>query len=151
GVAILLATALLVVGAWVAGRLGLLPSDASDGYVIGIALAAALILLTSVGAAILSAGRSGFAPIAIGMGAGLVLVRSPAGSGEPGTRRGLVPVGARSVLLAGAFLVVFGLVYAATMTPSPRDGVQPVEFMDEAFYSILGRDLVRTGAETWIT
>ena len=34
------------------------------------------------------------------------------------------------------------------MAPSPRDGVQPVEFMDEAFYSVLGRDLATTGSET---
>ncbi len=31
------------------------------------------------------------------------------------------------------------------MAPSPRDGVQPVEFNDEAFYSVLGRDLAITG------
>ena len=34
------------------------------------------------------------------------------------------------------------------MVQSPRDGVQPIEFMDEAFYSILGADLARTGVET---
>ena len=32
--------------------------------------------------------------------------------------------------------------------PSPRDGVQPLEFMDEAYYAILGADLAETGTET---
>ena len=31
---------------------------------------------------------------------------------------------------------------------SPRDGVQPLEFNDEAYYSILGADLARTGTES---
>ena len=30
----------------------------------------------------------------------------------------------------------------------PRDGVQPVEIDDEAFYAVLGRDLATTGTET---
>ena len=40
------------------------------------------------------------------------------------------------------------LLYGATLAPSPRDGVQPVEFADVAFYSVLGRDLATTGVET---
>ena len=31
---------------------------------------------------------------------------------------------------------------------SPRDGVQPLEFMDEAYYSVLGADLAKTGTES---
>ncbi len=34
------------------------------------------------------------------------------------------------------------------MVLSPRDGVQPIEFMDTAYYSVLGADLARTGTET---
>ena len=52
---------------------------------------------------------------------------------------------------AGAFVVAIALLYGSTMAPSPRDGVQPVEYMDEAFYAVLGRDLRTTGTEAnWL-
>ncbi len=44
-------------------------------------------------------------------------------------------------------MVVLGLLFGMTLAPSPRAGVQPVEFMDEAFYSILGRDITSSGLE----
>ena len=34
------------------------------------------------------------------------------------------------------------------MAQSPRDGVQPLEFMDEAYYAVLGADLAKTGTES---
>ena len=47
------------------------------------------------------------------------------------------------------FVVAIALLHGATMAPSPRDGVQPVEYPDAAFYSVLGRDLATSGLE-WI-
>jgi hypothetical protein len=37
------------------------------------------------------------------------------------------------------------------MAPSPRDGLQPVEFNDQAYYAVLGRDLAATGVETTLS
>ena len=53
-----------------------------------------------------------------------------------------------AVLGGAVFIVAVALLYGSTLTPSPRDGVQPVEFKDEAFYSVLGAELARTGTET---
>ncbi len=53
-----------------------------------------------------------------------------------------------ATLVCGVFLVVVGLVYGATMAPSPRDGVQPLAFFDEAFYSVLSSKLAHTGVES---
>ncbi len=44
--------------------------------------------------------------------------------------------------------MVVALLYGSTLVLSPRDGVQPVEFTDEAFYSNLGAELARTGTES---
>ena len=46
------------------------------------------------------------------------------------------------------FVVAVALLYGSTLAPSPRDGVQPVEWTDLAFYAVLGRDLATTGTET---
>ncbi len=58
----------------------------------------------------------------------------------------------RSIALAalggGAFVVAIALLYGSTMAPSPRNGVQPVENRDEAYYAVLGRDLATSGTET---
>jgi hypothetical protein len=55
---------------------------------------------------------------------------------------------ALGILGCVAFIVLFALLYGSTMSASPRNGVQPVEFADEAFYAVLSRDLSRTGTET---
>src|SRR6185369_1671484 len=72
--------------------------------------------------------------------------RSSTASAKPTSadHRQLVPA-----LLGGAvFIAAVALLYGATMAPSPREGVQPVEFSDEAYYSVLGADLARTGTES---
>ena len=52
-------------------------------------------------------------------------------------------------LIGGAvFVTAVALLYGATMAQSPRDGVQPLEFMDEAYYAVLGADLAKTGTES---
>lgn len=53
-----------------------------------------------------------------------------------------------AVLASACFIVVVGLVNGSTLVQSPRYGEQPLEFMDEAFYSVLGADLTTTGTET---
>ncbi len=54
---------------------------------------------------------------------------------------------ALAALGGGVFIVAIALLYGSTMAPSPRDGVQPAENRDEAFYAVLGRDLATTGTE----
>ena len=53
-----------------------------------------------------------------------------------------------AVLGGGVFVVAVALLYGSTLVQSPRDGVQPLEVMDDAYYSILGADLAKTGTET---
>jgi hypothetical protein len=43
---------------------------------------------------------------------------------------------------------VIALLYGSTMTLSARDGLQPVEKTDVAFYAVLGRGLAATGTES---
>ena len=51
---------------------------------------------------------------------------------------------AASVALIGATVLVF----ASTLTPGARDGLQPIEFTDSAYYSVLAVDLNATGTES---
>ncbi len=53
-----------------------------------------------------------------------------------------------AVVGGAVFVVAVALVYGSTLIQSPRDGVQPTEVMDTAYYAILGRDLAQTGTET---
>jgi hypothetical protein len=53
-----------------------------------------------------------------------------------------------TALLGAAFVVAVAVLYGSTIAPSPRDGLQPVEFNDEAYYPVLGRDLAMTATET---
>jgi hypothetical protein len=165
GEALLFGGVSLLFGIWVARWVGLLSSDAPAGETLGVGLASGLLVLAAWWAAIWSGGRSSFTPVAIGFGIAiaLALVRRRRVQGDGGTRAsappepaGNAPVGRwsrhRSLVLTtlagGAFVVAVALLYGSTMAPSPRDGVQPVENNDEAFYSILGRDLAVTGSET---
>ena len=45
------------------------------------------------------------------------------------------------------FVVVIALLYGSTMALSPRDGVQPIEKTDVAFYAVLAKGLAATGTE----
>ena len=142
---------------------GLLERDAPAGEVLGVGLASGLMVLAAWWAAIWSGGRSSFTPVAVGfaIAVGLALTRSAGRQIAADAHESELPHGddtppeptqGRSLLLTvvagGAFIVAVALLYGSTMAPSPRDGVQPVEFNDEAFYSVLGRDLATTGTET---
>jgi hypothetical protein len=155
GQGLLFGAVCLVVGVWLARLVGLLPPDAPAGETLGVGLAAGLLVLASWWAAVASGGRSSFTPVAIGftIAIGLAVVRRTRATedAEPGitelplpNRRGLLV----AVLGGAVFVVVVALLYGSTLVQSPRNGVQPLEVMDEAYYSILGADLATTGTET---
>jgi len=155
----------LLFGIWVARKVGLLRTGAPAGEALGVGLASGLMVLAAWWAALASGGRSSFTPVAVGFAVAIALAM---------VRRARVPADAESVVSArteptdkttaarsprhrsliltalagGVFIAAVAVLYGSTMAPSPRDGVQPVEFNDEAYYSILGADLAKTGTET---
>ncbi len=164
GEALVLAAGSLLFGVWVARRVRLLRRNAPLGETAGVGLAVGLIILTSWWAALWSGGRSSFTPVAVGFAISIALTLRPRGALKGTDRAAAVPDPERSSFLghraprgqrlvatmaATAFIVGVALLYGSTMAPSPRDGVQPVEFMDEALYAVLGRDLAvdRNGSE----
>ena len=167
GQGLLFAAAALLFGTWASRIVGLLRSDAPAGETLGVGLASGLMVLAAWWAAIWSGGRSSFTPVAIGFGVAIALgvarrIRrrttghdGEAASARPGQDSSAAhrPQPRRTHLiltaLAGAvFIVAISLFYGSTMAPSPRDGVQPVERIDLAFYAVLGADLATTGTET---
>ena len=163
GLALVLGGACLVFGVCVARIVGLLPAGAPAGETLGVGLASGSMVIAAWWAAIWSGGRSSFTPVAVGfaIALGLALARHarrgaaddavvlpdadvPAADTRPSRRRSLL----LAVLGGAAVVVVVALLYGATMAPSPRDGVQPVDGPDEALYGVLGRDLAISGTET---
>jgi hypothetical protein len=163
GIALLFGAGILLFGIWAARTVGFLERDAPPGEMLGVGLASGLMVLAAWWAAIWSGGRSSFTPVAIGFVIAIAVAvarrdRGQAAVGEPDLEGSNdettatswsqnVPL-ARTALAGGLFIVAVALLYGSTMAPSPRDHLQPVEFSDEAFYSILGRDLATTGTET---
>ena len=155
----------LLFGIWVARIVGLLAPDAPAGETIGVGLTSGLLVLAAWWAAIASGGRSSFTPVAVGFAIAIVLAvarsrrwaadvdalaTEPAMVANKATaarsaRRGNLIV---ATLGGAVFVVAVALLYGSTLTLSARDGVQPLEFTDEAYYSVLGADLARTGTET---
>lgn len=158
GVGLLFGGVCLAFGLWVARRVGLLPRDAPVAEAIAVGLASGLIVLATWWAAIASGGRSAFTPVAVGfaIAIGLAIARPAdvprrepraAATARASNRNGWI----FALVLGGGFVTAIALLYGSTMELSPRDGVQPIEFMDVAFYSILGADLGRTGSETFVS
>jgi hypothetical protein len=163
GEALLFGGGSLLFGTWVARTVGLLRSDAPAGETLGVGLATGLMVLAAWWAAIWSGGRSSFTPVAVGLGVAITLAvaqraqrrtaavhtAEPSSSDDDGaTIRARPPRRRHLVLaaLAGAtFVVAVALLYGSTLAPSPRDGAQPVERTDVAFYAVLGADLAATG------
>ncbi len=160
---VIFAALCLTLGVWAARRVGLLGRDVPATETLGVGLACGLVVVAAWWAAIWSGGRSAFTPVAIGFLAAILL--SFGRGRRPAKDHGLVAVATvgsglpqkwwsrneRLILtaVAGAgFVVAIGLLYGSTMAPGPRDGVQPVEFMDEAYYAVLGQNLAATGTET---
>jgi hypothetical protein len=160
-IALVCSVVVFAVGYLFARLIGVLDDSAPEAEIVGVALAIGLVMIALFWAAIASGGRSAFTPPAIALAACLPLVAlrsrrrrltvQSAQSADPnqiGRSRREPRVGLAVVVAAGLFVGLVGLTYGATMAPSPRAGVQPVEFMDEAFYSVLGGELSRTGVET---
>jgi hypothetical protein len=142
-----------------ARRFGALAPEARDGEVLGIGLAVGLLVLSAIWAGAASGGKSAYTPVAVILALAIAWTtsRRDTTSGAPATgatrgRQGpmalLLPVGWGTIAGAIGFLFVVVLVYASTIALVPRDGAQPVEFMDEAYYAVLGRDVSTTGIET---
>ena len=165
GEALLFGGAALLLGTRVARMVGLLKADAPAGETLGVGLASGLMVLAAWWAAIWSGGRSSFTPVAIGLAVAITLavvreVLRPSAADDLASARAEIdgdiqaaqPSRRRSLILTtlagAAFVGAVALLYGSTMAPSPRGGVQPMEYMDEAFYSVLGRDLAVTGTET---
>ena len=143
---------------------GLLGSDAPAGETLGVGLASGLL----VRGRLVGGDRIGWTQF-LHAGGGRVRRRDRPGPGpveatcrgseasrrrRPTTptrrtcpRRRTARASIVAVLAGGLFIVAVALLYGSTMVLSPRDGVQPVEFADEAFYSVLGADLAKTGTE----
>ena len=151
GQGLLVGAVCLAFGKWLARYVGLLTIDAPGGETLGVGLASGLLVLASWWAAIASGGRSSFTPVAIGFAAALALAVTRRRRDGPDDADAHIP-GRRfpsSALMGGAvFVIAVALLYGSTMALSARDGVQPLEFNDEAYYSVLGADLARTGNES---
>jgi hypothetical protein len=154
GAAAVVGLLIVGMGVWIARGVGILYPDTPDGETLGVGLGVGAIVTASVWAAVASGGRSVFLPVAVCFAATVAMCaqralrvrRGP--TAMRGRRLPRLPVGNRTLIGSLAFIAAVGLSYGATIAPSPRDGVQPVEWTDEAFYSILGRDLFVTGTET---
>lgn len=145
--AVILAATCALAGTWMARRVGLLSRDVPHGETLGVGLGLGLLVLAAWWAAIASGGRSSFTPVAVAFAlallcAGRILSKPDSASSAP--RGSVVPV----ALAAVAMVVGVGLLYGITLAPSPREGAQPIEFYDVAYYSVLGADLARTGTES---
>ena len=150
-VALLLGVACLALGTWAARRVGLLHRDAPASETLGVGLGSGLLMFAAWWATIGSGGRSAFTPVAIAFVAALVLRRRESRSRVPATsirerRPRFSRVGA--AVAAGGFVLAVGLIYGSTMAPSPRNGQQPIEYTDVAYYSALALNLNQNGTES---
>jgi hypothetical protein len=146
-VAIALAAGCLTGGMWLATRVGILPEDSGEGERVGVGLAVGLLVLAAGWAAVASLGRSAFTPVAVGLAVATLLAyrrRTPEAEAagahlhRPGHR---VMPSITGLVGVAVFVSVVGLGYGATISPSPRNGTQPVEFFDMAYYAVLANDL----------
>ena len=121
-----------------------------------------LMILAALWAAIGSGGRSSFTPVAVGFAVAIALavvrredvpgrglLRSSRWPSQ--TKRPRPSPGRKSLILTRWPVPCSsscGPSIRVDLAPSPRDGVQPVEFRTDAFYAVLGEDLATTGTET---
>jgi hypothetical protein len=151
-----LATALFtLVGSWVYRRMDLFPRDATVVERTGISLSLGSMILISWYAALASGGGSSFTPVAISfaviVGLAAIRRRRPqprdrdpvSATSSPDERKRVIGI----AIFAVAFLAITALLYGSTMATRATDDGTPVEFMDTAFYSVLGRDIGINGVE----
>ena len=132
----------LVIGVAVGRRSGLLLPDATRGELLGIGLGLGLLALAAGYALVASRGATSFGPALIALGIAVALGRHRGRLPRPDRRSVMTALGAL------AFLVGAMVLYGITTSPSPRDGLQPIEFMDEAYYAVLSAQLGETGLES---
>ena len=144
-IALLAVPVLVVVGVPVARRIGLLDAsiDGDRGTTFAVGLSVGLVVVAAAWASVASGFRSVFVPVAAFLIVAIALGPGRLSLPSRPDRRAFRTAGA-----AAAFVVVMGMFYASTIAPSPRDGVQPVEFFDVGFYSSLGADLAQNGTES---
>ena len=142
--AVLAATTLVAVGigTGIGRRIGLIREGAAPGEVLGLGLGLGLLACAVTYATVRSGGTTVYLPAFVGL-----LATTALGRGRLGPPRGLRRyAGPMVVLLLSA--VAVSVLFGVTIAPSPRNDVQPVEFMDEAFYAALGAELRASGSET---
>jgi hypothetical protein len=152
--ALFLGLACLVLGSWIARRVGIINLDSPAGETLGVGLGTGLLVVAATWATLGSTGRSCFVPVAVTLvTSGILGVRTSrahAGAASPAIptrhlpRRPIV----KAAALGAAFIVSAGLFFGSTVAPSPRGGVQPVAYQDHAYYAALAQGLSRTGAES---
>ena len=145
----------LIVGLLLVRHVGLPAPRPSMLESTAVGLGSGLIALTSWWATVGSGGGSAFTPVGLAFAVAVALAarqrRSVVAHGPTawklqGSPRRVAAIG----VLAGAFTVAIAHLYGSTMVLTARDGVQPVEFVDTAFYSALGAHIAETGVEsTW--
>jgi hypothetical protein len=151
----------LILGVWVSRSVGLLEREAPAGETLAVGLATGLLVGATLWAAWASGGRSSYTPSVVGFAVAVVIAITQRGpmTTPPlsGTHRETAGRTTRwppprglwiAVTLAAASVAAIGVLFGSTMVLSPRDGVQPIEFMDTAYYAVLGADLARTGTES---
>jgi hypothetical protein len=130
------------VGAVIGRRVGLIREDASPSEALGLALGIGLLACAVTYATVRSGGTTVYLPAFVGLLAAIAFGRGQVRS-EGGLGRYAAPLAA--VLLSA---VAVSILYGITIAPSARNGMQPVEFMDEAFYAALGAEIRASGSET---
>jgi hypothetical protein len=141
-VAVMVAALAGGVGWLVVRRAQLLPARAAALDLVAISMGIGLIAVAAGYAAVKSGGASAFTPSAIALFIALCIGRGSTPYGRARRSTQLVILG-----LAGAAWLV-AIVHGTTIAPSPRDATQPLEFMDEAYYSVLSVQLAETGLES---
>jgi hypothetical protein len=141
----------LLLGTWATRRVGLLDRDAPLGETVAVGLGSGLLVFAACWGAVASGGRSAFTPIAATLVVAVILaLRSPRSTEADRSGADARPRFSRfhAAIVAAFFVGTVGLAFGATMAPSPRDGVQPVEHRDQAFYSGLAASLNLNGTES---
>lgn len=132
----------LGLGTVIARRTRLLQRGDPYGQTIGVGLSIGLLTIAAGYATLVSRGSSTLSPIFVA-----ILLATAVGRGRP--HLGLPDGRAwRLGLSAAVFMIVVGLTYGSTIALSARDGAQPVEFVDEAYYAVLSAELNATGRES---
>ncbi len=122
-------------------------TDSADA--LSRALSVGLVATTAWWAALRSGGASSFTPVAIAF-AGILL----GGLTQFIQQRRWREVRLRwprtlraALVVSGAAILAIGIAYRMTLAVASSPAGQPIDFLDPAYYAVLGRELARTGVE----